>query len=132
MSSNSSLEKRAGQRIMAGFDGLSLNNDLKFLIEKIRINGIILFKRNIENPDQVKELIASAQDYAKSNNIPKLFIAIDQEGGTVSRLKEPFTQFRDGAKGINSVDEAVFFCKNHSKRVKIHWCQYEYGPCSGY
>jgi beta-N-acetylhexosaminidase len=118
MSSNSSLEKRAGQRIMAGFDGLSLNNDLKFLIKNIRVNGIILFKRNIGNHDQVKELIASAQDFAKSNNIPKLFIAIDQEGGTVSRLKEPFTQFRDGAKGINSVDEAVFFAKTTAKELK--------------
>lgn len=118
MPSNLSFENLAGQRIMAGFDGVSLNSDLKFLIKNIRVNGIILFRRNIETPDQIKCLIADAQDYAKSNNLTELFIAIDQEGGTVSRLKEPFTQFKDGAKGINSVDDAVFYAETTAKELK--------------
>ncbi|MBU4504355.1 MAG: beta-N-acetylhexosaminidase, partial [Proteobacteria bacterium] len=54
-------EQLAGQRLMAGFDGTRLNDDLKFLIDKIKAGGIILFSRNIVNPDQIKDLCMSVQ-----------------------------------------------------------------------
>ena len=38
-----SSEQLAGQRLMVGFDGTRLNDDLKFLIDKIKAGGIILF-----------------------------------------------------------------------------------------
>ncbi|MCP3924338.1 MAG: glycoside hydrolase family 3 protein [Desulfobacterales bacterium] len=114
----SSLEDKAGQRIMVGFDGVSLNNDLKFLIKNIRVNGIILFKRNIESPEQVKDLISAAQEYAKSSGLPKLFVSIDQEGGTVSRLKEPFTQFPEGAAGIKTNEYAKYFAQVTASELK--------------
>ena len=51
----------AGQRLMLGFDGIELNDDLKHIIGDIRAGGLILFKRNIETPDQVKTLCESCQ-----------------------------------------------------------------------
>ncbi len=88
-----SLEQLAGQRIMAGFEGTELNSDLKFLIDTVKAGGVILFAGNLSGPGQIRELCRSAQEYAASCGQPPLFIAIDQEGGEVARLKKPFTQF---------------------------------------
>jgi beta-N-acetylhexosaminidase len=85
--------QKAGQRLIVGFDGLDLNADLKYLIDTLKIGGIILFKRNISTPAQVETLCRGVQKYAEISNQPPLFIAIDQEGGKVARLSPPFTQF---------------------------------------
>ena len=65
-------EQLAGQRLMLGFDGTGLNADLKFLIGDIKAGGIILFARNIETPDQVKDLCFSVQEFAGSCGQPFL------------------------------------------------------------
>lgn len=88
-----SNEQLAGQRLMVGFDGTGLDEYLKYLIGHIKAGGLILFAANLETPDQIKALCTAVQDYAKQCGQPPLFIAIDQEGGSVARLKPPFTQF---------------------------------------
>jgi beta-N-acetylhexosaminidase len=88
-----SLEQLAGQRLMVGFEGRQFNPDLKFLINDLKVGGIILFSQNAETPRQVKKLCGSVQAYARMKGQPPLMIAIDQEGGQVARLKKPFTQF---------------------------------------
>ena len=103
-------EQLAGQRLMVGFEGLTLNDDLKFLIDEFKIGGVILFSINIESPAQIKDLCRSIQDYAQKCHQPSLFIAIDQEGGQVARLKEPFTIFA-GNPHMKSEDDAVYFAE---------------------
>lgn len=103
-------EQMAGQRLMVGFDGTDLNSDLKFLIDTIKVGGIILFSRNLSDPDQIRQLCASVQKYALSRQQPPLLIAIDQEGGQVARLKEPFTQF-PGNPHLEGEEDAVRFAK---------------------
>lgn len=101
----------AGQRIMAGFTGTALNADLKYLIDTICVGGIILFSRNIENAGQVWQLCAEARAYAKSCGNPPLFIAVDQEGGSVARLKPPdFTEL-PAAACIRDASEAAGFAE---------------------
>ena len=78
---------------MVGFNGTELNQQLEFLIDRIKVGGVILFAGNLINPEQIKQLCLSLQEYAASCGQPPLFIAIDQEGGQVARLKKPFTQF---------------------------------------
>lgn len=104
-------EQFAGQRMIVGFDGTEFNEDLEFLIRDLNVGGIILFARNILNPDQVEKLCTDVQAFAKKCEQPALFIAIDQEGGVVSRLKEPFTQFPSGNPGMTTVDDAVAFAR---------------------
>ncbi|MBU4419856.1 MAG: beta-N-acetylhexosaminidase [Proteobacteria bacterium] len=110
-------EQLAGQRLMAGFDGTRLNDDLKFLIDKIKAGGIILFSRNIVNPDQIKDLCMSVQKYAAKCGQPSLFISIDQEGGQVARLKEPFTQF-PGNPNIKDEEDARHFAEITASELK--------------
>lgn len=47
--------------------------------------GFILFKRNIDNPQQVKDLVKSLKELVGWNCL----ILIDQEGGRVARLRPP-------------------------------------------
>ena len=82
--------------LVSGFPGTSLNSEVEELIETFHIGGFILFERNFEDPEQLAELIANLQAFAKQASTPApLFISVDQEGGRVSRLNPPFTRFPD-------------------------------------
>lgn len=105
-----SNEQLAGQRLMVGFEGTALNEDLKYLISHLKIGGVILFAINIESPEQIKDLCRSIQDCARTCQQPPLFIAVDQEGGQVARLKEPFTIF-PGNPHMKSEEDAVNFAE---------------------
>lgn len=104
------LEQLAGQRLMVGFEGKRFNQELKFLIRDLRVGGIILFSYNVETPDQIKKLCGSIQEYAHMHGQPALIIAIDQEGGQVARLKEPFTRF-PGNPAMRNVEDAIYFAE---------------------
>jgi beta-N-acetylhexosaminidase len=112
-----SPEQTAGQRLMVGFDGGALNDDLKFYIDTLKIGGIILFKRNITSAEQTNRLCRDVQAYALLSGQPPLFIAIDQEGGTVARLPEPFTRF-PGNSHIKTPSHAKHFAKVTSRDLK--------------
>ena len=80
--------------IVSGFEGTSLNARTEELIVEQGIGGLILFERNYKNPDQLRQLITDLQSLTTDNaETPPLFISVDQEGGRVARLGEPFTQF---------------------------------------
>ncbi len=106
----------AGQRLIFGFDGIVLNDDLKHIIKDLKACGLILFKRNIQSPEQVKELCNSCQAFAKENKIPPLIICADQEGGVVARFRKPFTEF-EGNPHIKTIQEAENFAKITSKEL---------------
>ena len=105
-----SVAQLAGQRLMVGFEGKQFNQDLKFLIRDLKVGGIILFSQNTETPAQVKKLCEAVQEYARLNEQPPLIIAIDQEGGQVARLKEPFSQF-PGNPAMKDVKDAILFAE---------------------
>lgn len=82
-----------GQMFLAGFDGLSVapGHPVVRAIQQDRLGGVILFDRNIDgsrqnivSSAQLRELTSALQEYAEA----PLFIATDQEGGRVCRLKE--------------------------------------------
>lgn len=115
---NRDFDLLAGQRLMVGFEGAELNQELKTLIKDIKVGGIILFADNIRSADQVRNLCISAQEYAKLCNLPPLFIAVDQEGGKVARLRSPyFTEFK-GAPHITDLDNAEDFAATTAKELK--------------
>jgi beta-N-acetylhexosaminidase len=109
-------KQMAGQRLMVGFDGTEMNAELEFLIDTLKVGGIILFSRNLIDPGQIKNLCFSMQSYARSCGQPPLLIAIDQEGGQVARLKEPFTQFPGNPK-MKGPEDAVFFAETTAKEL---------------
>ena len=61
-------------------------NTTKASIEKNPVGGLVYFQKNINDRDQIKDMIAGTQKFAKDyNNIP-LFAGVDEEGGKVSRV----------------------------------------------
>ncbi len=85
--SSMSPEEMVGQLLVVGFSGKEPDYYVTRMIRLRHVGGVILFERNIENPTQVTRLIAWLQEMAESNGDPPLFIAVDQEGGEVSRFK---------------------------------------------
>lgn len=93
-SEDPSLEDKIGQMLMVGFNGFEVS-DTSHVTRDIRdynVGGIILFdydmttrtpNRNIDSPEQVRRLISNLNDMATT----QLFMAVDQEGGRVARLK---------------------------------------------
>ena len=84
------LEKQIGQMIMVGLRGEELTQEEKSLIRDYPFGGFILFSHNLKEPKQILSLCRSLWEISKE--APPL-IAIDQEGGRVHRLPEPFTRF---------------------------------------
>ena len=105
-----SLPDLAGQRLMLGFDGQTLNAELKHLIKEYRTGGIILFRANIESADQLRRLCMDARKYALDQGLPDLFVAVDQEGGQVARLRKPFTEF-PGNPHMKTLEDAREFAR---------------------
>lgn len=105
-----SLSDLAGQRLMFGFEGQTLNAELKYLIKEYRVRGIILFRSNIKSAEQLRRLCMDARKYALDQGLPDLFVAVDQEGGKVARLRKPFTEF-PGNPHIKTIDDAREFAR---------------------
>lgn len=83
-----------GQLLMVGFSGTELSSEFIDWLQEFRPGGVILFSRNLVDPEQVAQLTNSLQEHAPN---PPLLIAIDQEGGRVSRLPQGFTIFPSAA-----------------------------------
>ena len=98
----------AGQRLMAGFEGTELDDDLRYLIDTLCVGGVVLFSRNIESPFQLKKLCRDMTRHAHKSGQPPLIIAVDQEGGPVARLRHPFTEFAGNAHMIGQKDADEF------------------------
>jgi beta-N-acetylhexosaminidase len=86
-----SLEADAGQLLLIGFDGKSMPDAVGSALREGRIGGVILFSRNIESPEQVADVNAAIYEAAAGQPMP--FVAVDQEGGRVQRLREPLTRW---------------------------------------
>ncbi len=80
-----------GRVLMVGIPGPRLDPVARELVRDLKVGGVILFARNIESPEQVWELSRDLQKEAVAATGRPLLIAVDQEGGRVQRLKEPFT-----------------------------------------
>ncbi|MBQ9550902.1 MAG: serine hydrolase, partial [Lachnospiraceae bacterium] len=64
-----------------------LNPELADALKKHKFGGVILFADNIADAEQTAKLTDDLQKaYADGNDKQKLFIAVDQEGGRVTRL----------------------------------------------
>ena len=82
---NMTLDEKIGQMITIGIDGYSVDDTAKQLITDKKVGGVILFKDNISDSNQLLQLINDIKGINSTNKIP-IFISVDQEGGRVNRL----------------------------------------------
>ncbi len=71
---------------IAGVSGLVLTDDERTFLREQRPWGFILFKRNVDTPAQVAQLVEELRRTVGRSDTPVL---IDQEGGRVQRLGLP-------------------------------------------
>lgn len=69
-----------------GVSGTVLTAEERAFIRSTRPWGFILFKRNIDTPQQVSKLV---EDFRAEAEFPEAPVLIDQEGGRVQRLGPP-------------------------------------------
>lgn len=60
----------------------TLTQSMQRNLEQYPVGGIVVFKKNIQNEDQLSSLIA---DFQNTSPIP-MIVAVDEEGGAVARL----------------------------------------------
>jgi len=80
------LKNIVGAHFIFGFSGTQVSEQTISLIKEIRPAGFIVMGDNYESPEQVFDVCTDLQTVSPE----PLIISVDQEGGRVSRLKEPF------------------------------------------
>jgi beta-N-acetylhexosaminidase len=88
-----------GNLFCVGFHGTTAPDYLLEWLREGRVGGIILFARNVVNRVQLLTLIHQLQTAATQ----PILISIDQEGGTVARLREGFREI-PGAMAMSNTD----------------------------
>lgn len=105
------IEEKIGQMIIIGMDGTEITERIRTMIQKHKIGGIILYRKNFKTYNHLLELIKELKKINRENKIP-LFIAIDQEGGRVNRMPKeilnlPSANKIASKKDINLVKESA-------------------------
>lgn len=121
------LDEKIGQMILSGFNGTDFNDELDTLINDLKVGGVILFSRNIEDSNQLKKLNLDIEEANK--NIP-VFISIDEEGGRVNRLAKNIKTF-ESAKSIGDKGDIKYAYENGKeigKTLKEHKINMNFAP----
>jgi beta-N-acetylhexosaminidase len=98
-SSSADLHRLALGVIQPGFAGLEAPD---WLLERLSqgLGGVALFARNVATPDQVLRLTARIHAEA-----PEVLVAIDEEGGDVTRLEHDTGSSWPGNLALGTVDD---------------------------
>ena len=73
---------------MIGFGGTAVNDEIRLWLRERKVGGAVLFSRNIVDLAQTAQL---TRGIAELNTGIPAFIALDQEGGNVVRVKDGAT-----------------------------------------
>lgn len=132
-------DRELGQLLVLGFRGTEINpeSDIVKDIKDLNIGGFVLFDydvesksygRNIASDDQLLKLSSSLVAY--SSNPP--FIAIDQEGGQVSRLKQkigfPKTVSAQYLGEVDNEDSTRYYARNIAQEFMVVGVNTNFAP----
>lgn len=91
--SSMTLEEKIAQMFiitpeaLTGFDQVTdAGEATKNALLKYPVGGLVYFKANIQNPQQLKEMISDTKKYAAEAGMLPILTAVDEEGGSVARI----------------------------------------------
>jgi beta-N-acetylhexosaminidase len=117
---------------MVGFDGLTASSDVKALVREFEVGHVVLFKRNVAAPEQVADLVRELQSTARDAGHERpLLVAVDQEGGRVARLKDPWTVW-PAARAVGRVgseETARQMAEALAAELEACGIRYDFAPC---
>ena len=99
------IRSAAGQLLIMGFDGNSLDEHLRGMLAEIQPGGVILFARNIESARQTHTLLEGCQQAITT----PAFLCVDMEGGMVDRLKTVVYPAPAAADVFATADRLLFW-----------------------
>lgn len=85
------LEDLIGQTLAFGIPGPTVTDDDIRLFRSTRAGGLVLYRRNFESPEQLKQLIGRLEETLQR----RLLVMTDHEGGRVIMFREGVTVFPD-------------------------------------
>lgn len=94
----------SGALLMIGLPGPELDDSTRALIRTQGVNNFILFRRNVVDPTQLRQLCDDLSQACREHTGQPPLVAIDQEGGSVTRLPPPWRQFPDQRRLAESID----------------------------
>ncbi len=109
-------EEKIGQLFLIGFEGKTLTPQLEEMFKKYRPAGVLLLSRNIEDEEQLKNLTKDLQALSLRETGLPLFIAVDQEGGIISRIE--FSQEKTAQSEIENSEQAFQIGQARGEELK--------------
>ncbi len=109
-------EEKIGQLFIIGFEGKTLTPQLEEMFKKYRPGGVLLLAKNIGNEEQLKNLTKDLQALSLRETGLPLFIAVDQEGGIISRIE--FSQEKTAQSEIENTEQAFQIGQARGKELK--------------
>lgn len=93
MTDEATIRRDAGEMLVVGFEGADTEppEAVARALEAGELGGVILFTRNFDSLEQVVALNRRIHELAADAELPP-FVAIDQEGGPVMRIREGLTE----------------------------------------
>ncbi len=88
-----SVDQRAGQTMAVAFHGASVTSAVEEMIRRRGVGGLVLRAENASDAAALARICADLQRIAAEAKIPPLFLALDQEGGSVARIGSGMTVF---------------------------------------
>lgn len=80
------MRAQIGQLFVIGFHGTELTESLRRLLVEFHVGGVILFRRNVVDVEQLWALTGAIR---RTRTYPPVAIYVDEEGGPVSRVPAP-------------------------------------------
>jgi beta-N-acetylhexosaminidase len=74
------IDNKIAKMLVVGFEGYDVNKSDELF--EYPLGGVILFDKNIKNPQQLEKLTFKLKRFSKD----RLLVCVDEEGGLVSRL----------------------------------------------
>ncbi|MGE1061724.1 glycoside hydrolase family 3 N-terminal domain-containing protein [Megasphaera paucivorans] len=121
--------QKIGQLMMIGITGPVVDIKTDRALAKYKFGNVILFDRNMQNQNQVKKLTADLQEKISINSGIFPFIALDQEGGAVLRMRSHFPEVPSEQElGRKKPSETKIWAETTGKELKEMGININFSP----
>ncbi len=121
------LEEKIGQMFVVSFKGTKLDAATETWMRNLKIGGVLLLGGNVATKEQVSKLIIQLNEKVSHLSVAPLFIAVDQEGGKVSRFT--FDGFEMHAqRDIGNGNDAYAVAFRRGKELKALGVNVNFSP----
>lgn len=95
---------------LSGYDIVTLYDDVvEQSIADCAVGGLVFFEGNLETAEQTTEMLNAIQDFSVNSKGIGMFMAVDEEGGTVARVADTL--------GTTAFDDMVVYGEQNDTHV---------------